>query len=84
MPDQTESPPTHRKSVGVPRPLLEAYSRGELTRREIEDRTGEAISFGRLLGFLHEQHLPLPRIPSDRQSPGVQLIKRLAELAPRA
>ena len=62
---------------------LEAYSRGEMTRREIEDQTGEAVSFGELLMQLHEHHLPLPRIPSDPQSPGVQLIKRLAERAQR-
>ncbi len=64
--------------------LLEAFSRGEITRKEIEERTGEAVSFGELLGRLHEHRLPLPRFPSDRQSPGVQLIKRLAERAPRA
>jgi len=63
--------------------LVAAYSRGELTRREIEERTGEAVSFGRLLMALHAHGLPLPRIPSDPNSPGVQLIKRLAEKAGR-
>jgi hypothetical protein len=61
--------------------LLEAFSRGEITRREIEDRTGDTISFGALLGALHEHQLPLPRVPSDLNSPGVQLIKRLVERA---
>jgi hypothetical protein len=60
---------------------LEAFSRGEVTRREIEERTGQDISFGRLLGQLHEHHLPLPRVPSDPHAPGFQLIKRLAERA---
>jgi hypothetical protein len=64
--------------------LLEAFSRGEITRKEIEEQTGEAVSFGALLGQLHEHHLPLPRVPTDPQSPGVQLIKRLAERGPRA
>ncbi len=61
--------------------LLEAYSRAEITRRELEARTGQDISFGALLGQLHKHGLPLPRVPSDKQSPGVLLIKQLAERA---
>ncbi len=64
--------------------LVEAYSRGETTRKEIEERAGEAVSFGAHLGQLHAHRLSLPRFPSDPQSPGVQLIKRLAERAIRA
>lgn len=64
--------------------LLEAFSRGEITRKEIEEQTGEAVSFGTLLGQLHQHHLPLPRVPTDPQSPGVQLIRKLAERGPRA
>jgi len=64
--------------------LLEAFSRGEITRKEIEEQTGEAVSFSELLGQLHAHRLPLPRIPTDPQSPGVQLVKRLAERALRA
>ena len=63
--------------------LLQAYSRGEITRREIMERTGQPLSFGTLLMPLHEHKLPLPRIPSDRQSSGVQLIRQLVETAPR-
>jgi hypothetical protein len=63
---------------------LEAYSRGEISRTEIERRLDRAVSFGDLLMALHAHHLPLPRYPSDPDSPGVQLIKRLAERAPRA
>ncbi len=59
--------------------VLEAYSRGEITRREIEEQSGQTVSFGALLMQLHEHHLPLPRFPTNPQSPGVQLIKRLAE-----
>nr|WP_294506864.1 hypothetical protein [uncultured Rhodopila sp.] len=55
-----------------------AYSRGEITRQEVGDKLGEPIGFGELLMKLHEHHLPLPRFPSDRNSEGVQLIKRLA------
>lgn len=61
--------------------LVAAYSRGELTRREVEDRSGEIISFGAMLALLHEHGLPLPRIPSDPNSPGVQLIRQLVEKA---
>ena len=64
-------------------PLLEAFSRGEISRKDIEEQTGEYLSFGMLLGQLHKHHLPLPRIPSDPQSPGVQLIKQLVEQAMR-
>lgn len=70
--------------TGIKTTLLEAFSRGEITRKEIEEQTGEAVSFGRLLGQLHEHHLPLPRVHSDPQSPGRQLIRRLAERGPRA
>jgi hypothetical protein len=62
---------------------LEAYSQGQITRRDIEARVGEPVSFGQLLMQLHEHNLPLPRFPADRQSLGVQLIKRLAERAAR-
>jgi hypothetical protein len=65
----------------ISRDLLETYSRGEITRREIAEQTGEALSFGTLLSQLHEHGLPLPRFPSDPQSPGVQLIQRLTERA---
>lgn len=65
----------------IDRDLLEAYSRGEMTRREIEERAGQALGFGRLLSLLHEHGLSLPRIPSDRQSPGLRLVKQLAERA---
>jgi hypothetical protein len=64
--------------------LLEAYSRAEITRREIEERTGQVVSFGALLRSLHDHGLPLPRFPTDPQSPGVLLIKRLAEQATHA
>ena len=67
----------------IPTALLEAFSRGEISRKDIEDQTGEYLSFGMLLAQLHQHHLPLPRIPSYPQSPGVQLIKRLVERAMR-
>jgi hypothetical protein len=63
--------------------ILKAYSRGEIDRQDVGDRLGEPLGFGDLLMKLHEHHLPLPRFPSDRNSPGVQLIKRLAMRAPR-
>jgi hypothetical protein len=61
----------------IDRALLEAYSRGEITRREIQDRIGEAVSFGVLLGELHQNGLPLPRVPSDPDSPGRRLLRDL-------
>ncbi len=61
--------------------LLQAYSRGEITRHEIEEQSQQAISFGTLLGMLHQHRLPLPRFRSDPQSVGVGLIRQLAERA---
>ncbi len=63
--------------------LLEAYSRGEISRREISDRMQMEIGFGDLLAALHAHGLPLPRFPSHPDSVGVKLIKRLAERARR-
>ena len=68
----------------IDRSLLEAYSRGEISRREISDRMQTEVGFGDLLAALHANRLPLPRFPSHPDSVGVKLIKRLAERAPRA
>lgn len=62
----------------IPSELLQAYSRAELTRREIASQLGRDVSFGALLGQLQEHSLPLPRVPSDQNSPGVKLIRELA------
>ncbi len=67
----------------IDRSLLEAYSRGEISRRDISERMNAEVRFGDLLAALHAAALPLPRFPCDRNSPGVQLIKRLAERAAR-
>jgi hypothetical protein len=67
----------------IDRSLLEAYSRAEISRRDISDRTGVEVKFGDLLAALHAEGLPLPRFPTHPDSPGVKLIKRLAERAPR-
>ena len=69
--------------VRIDRSLLEAYSRGEISRRDISDRMHTEVRFGDLFMALCEAGLPLPRFPCDRNSPGVQLIKRLAERAAR-
>ena len=62
----------------VDRALLEAHRRGEIARRDIEDRTDQTVGFGTLLGLLHQHGRPLRRFPSNPRSPGVQLIRRLA------
>lgn len=69
-------------SIELPSDLLEAYSRGEISRREIGERQKAEISFGDLFGALLEHGLPLPRFPGHPDSPGVQLIKQLASRAP--
>jgi len=67
----------------IDRSLLEAYSRGEISRRDISARLQMEVSFGDLLGALHAHGLPLPRFPAHPDSAGVKLIRRLAERAPR-
>jgi hypothetical protein len=51
--------------------LLEAYSRGEISRRDISNRMNAEVRFGDLFMALCEAGLPLPRFPCDRNSPGV-------------
>ena len=58
--------------------LLDAYSRGEISRRDIGERLKTELSFGDLFGALLEHKLPLPRFPAHPGSPGVELIRRLA------
>lgn len=62
----------------IPLDLLEAYSRAELSRREIGDRLQVEVSFGDLFAALLDRGLPLPRYPSHPGSLGVELIRRLA------
>jgi hypothetical protein len=65
----------------IDRCLLEAYSRAEISRREIGERMEVEVSD--LLAALHAEGLPLPRFPPNPDSPRVKLIKRLAERAAR-
>jgi hypothetical protein len=66
------------------RSVFQAYSRAEISRAEVARRIGREISFGELLLELHSQKLPLPRYPSDPDSPGVRLIRDLASRGQRA
>jgi hypothetical protein len=70
--------------TGIDPTLLRAYSRGEISRRDIGDGLNREVSFGELLGALHAHRLPLPRFPSRPDSIGVKLIRQLAERALRA
>lgn len=65
----------------IPQELTEAYSKGDLSRRDIGERVGRPVGFGELLALLHERRLPLPRYPSDPHSPGVPMIERLSARA---
>lgn len=67
----------------IDRSLLEAYSRGEISRRDISERMNAEVRFGDLLAALHGENLPLPRFPTHPDSPGVKLIRQLAERAAR-
>jgi len=58
--------------------LLEAYSRGEISRREISDQLNTEVKFGDLFSALLDAGLPLPRFPAHPGSPGVEIIRRLA------
>jgi hypothetical protein len=47
----------------IDRPLIEAYSRGELDRQEIAARVGRSVSLAELILALRTAHLPMPRHP---------------------
>jgi hypothetical protein len=49
----------------IERPLIEAYSRGELDRQEIAARLGRSVSVADLILALRAAHLPMPRYPSS-------------------
>lgn len=49
----------------IDRPLIEAYSRGELDRQEIAARLGRAVSVADLILALRAARLPMPRFPSS-------------------
>jgi hypothetical protein len=49
----------------VERPLIEAFSRGELDRHEIAARFGRTVSVADLILALRTAHLPMPRYPSS-------------------
>ncbi len=66
------------------RPVFEAVRRGEISRIEAGRRLGRELSFGDMLAGLWALDLPLPRFPSDPDSPGVRLIRDLARQAARA
>ncbi len=70
-------------SIEIELGLLEAYSRGEISRRDIQDCINEPVSFGDLLMQLHAHGLKLPRVASDPNSQGVRLIRQLAERGAR-
>ncbi|HEY1934788.1 MAG TPA: hypothetical protein VGG99_22510 [Acetobacteraceae bacterium] len=49
----------------IDRPLIEAYSRGDLDRQEIAARLGHPVSVADLILALRAAHLPMPRYPSS-------------------
>jgi len=48
----------------IDRPMIEAYSRGELDRQEIAARLGHPVSVADLILALRAAHLPMPRYPT--------------------
>ncbi len=52
-------------TAAIDRPLIEAYSRGDLDRQEIAARLGHAVSVADLILALRAAHLPMPRYPSS-------------------
>jgi hypothetical protein len=57
---------------------LLAYSRGEISRAELERRIGDEVSYADLIAKLRTHQLHLPKTPSDPQSRGAQLIRDIA------
>ncbi|MBF0344302.1 MAG: hypothetical protein HQL06_08735 [Nitrospirae bacterium] len=58
--------------------IIEAYSKGILSRREIERSLGYEVDFATVLQMLRRYHLPLPHHHDNQQSVGIQLISQLA------
>ncbi len=67
----------------VPSVLVEAWSRGDVTRREAGEALGRHVGFGELSGAVRELGLPLPLPPpqprAERPSLAVRLIAAAAE-----
>ena len=61
--------------------IYAAYSRGEISRAEVERRVGYEVGFGDLIAKLRTHHFDLPKTPSNPQSRGVQMIRDLAARA---
>ena len=59
--------------------LYERYSRGEISRRQLERRLDREVPFGEALDRLGAYGLPLAQHPAGLGSFGVQLIRRLAQ-----
>lgn len=57
------------------RAALVAYGEARVSRRDVSEAFGEDISFGKLLMLLGAENLPLPRYPSDPDSPGRILLR---------
>jgi hypothetical protein len=58
---------TSEPMIKIDRSLLEAYSRAEISRREISDRLDAEVGFGDLLAALHAEGLPLPPTRTRRE-----------------
>jgi hypothetical protein len=68
--------------VVIDRPLIEAYSRGDLDRHEIATRLGRPVSVADLILALRAAHLPMPRYPSSLTAEDQDWLQRWLSQAP--
>ncbi len=65
----------------VPSVLVEAWSRGDVTRRGVGEALGRYVGFGELSGAVRELGLPLPQRKGEPNPFAVRLIADAAERA---
>jgi hypothetical protein len=58
---------------------LERFSAGEISRIDVARLTGEHLSFGKLLGQLHDARLPLPRYSRALNPAGMGLLREILD-----
>ncbi len=68
--------------VIIDRPLIEAYSRGDLDRHEMAARLGRAVSVAELILALRAAHLPMPRYPSSLTTEDQDWLQRWLSQSP--
>lgn len=63
--------------------VLKRFSAGEISRVELGRLMGKPVSFGEMLGMLHEKGLPLPRYGRPFNPEGIKLLREALSVKKR-